>query len=120
MPKRVSSMSPEAIKLQSNLRLWRLSRGLTLAALAEQTGNKVSTLSGWENGHRAVDIDDLRNLAAHYGVHVAALLMTPEEANRKFAVMQEAASIAEKLPEGAAKVWLETGRHMVPPDAEED
>ena len=82
MPKQANELSPEAKALQAFLKLWRKNRKWTLRHLAEHTGYAVSTLSGWENGDREVGTEDLHRLAAAYGVHPAALLMSPEDAGR--------------------------------------
>ncbi|MBC9208913.1 helix-turn-helix transcriptional regulator [Roseomonas aerophila] len=105
--------------MQNNLKLWRKAKGHTLRALAEHTGNKISTLSSWENGVRAMDLDDLRKLADFYEVHPAALLMTPSEAASKIPVMQQAASIAQSMPEDVAASWLTMGRFATPGTKEE-
>lgn len=112
MAKPPTGLSPEARTMQGNLKLWRKARKLTLAALAEQTGNKVSTLSSWENGDRAVDLDDLRRLASFYEVHPAALLMRPEDAGPKITAMQRAATMIQSMNPGDADAWLEIGRRL--------
>ncbi|WP_131829580.1 helix-turn-helix domain-containing protein [Teichococcus deserti] len=105
-----SALSPESQAMQANLKTWRKHRNLTLAALAEHTGNKLSTLSSWENGKRAMSLDDLQKLATFYGVHPAALLMAPQNAAPVVARMQTAASIAAGLDDEAAEAWLTMGR----------
>ena len=65
------SDDPTRFYLHVHLRSWRKSRKLTLEALAEQMGSKVSTLSGWETGRRILDLEDLQKLALYYGVHPA-------------------------------------------------
>ena len=75
-------------------------------------GSKISTLSGWELGRRAVDLDDLARLADFYGVSPAALLLTPTVASNKVRVMLAASTQAERLSDSAARAWLEVGRHM--------
>jgi transcriptional regulator with XRE-family HTH domain len=112
MPKKTSAMSPEAVKMQGNLRAWRVSRKLTQSALAEHIGSKVSTISGWELGERSVNTEDLQRLARFYGVHPAALLFAPEEAGPKVQMMIEASGVAEKLTPEAAKEWIGVGRRM--------
>ena len=86
---------------------------MTLEQLAEQTGSKVSTLSGWETGRRAVDLNDLAKLADAYGVHPAALLFAPDDAGPKVKRMQEASTLAEQMPDDAAADWLAMGRRIV-------
>jgi len=112
MPKRLNSLSPEAAAFQAKLRIWRKSRKLTLEALAEQTGYAVSTLHGWEKGHREVGTEDLVRLAAVYGVHPAALLMAPEEANPKVDRMIRASGLAERLGSQSAEQWLAIGETL--------
>jgi transcriptional regulator with XRE-family HTH domain len=109
-----NGLSNQAKSMQANLKLWRKAKGHTLRALAEHTGNKISTLSSWENGVRAMDLDDLRKLADFYEVHPAALLMTPNEAASKIPVMQQAASIAQGMPDDVAASWLTMGRFATP------
>lgn len=97
------------------LRAWRKRRGLTLEALADLIGSRANTLSGWERGNRAVDLNDLNKLAKVYGVHPAALLMAPEDHDRT-EKMRAAADLVARLPEDAAAAWLAIGRRMVKPD----
>lgn len=94
------------------LRAWRRSRNLTLEALAERMGSKVSTISGWETGRRSVDLDDLAKLAQAYGVHPAALLFAPEVSADKVNRMQTASSLVEQMPGEAADEWLAMGRRL--------
>ncbi|MBC9176793.1 helix-turn-helix domain-containing protein [Pseudoroseomonas ludipueritiae] len=110
MAEKKSGLSKEAKAMQHNLKLWRNFKGYTLRALAEQTGNPVSTLSSWENGTRALDLDDLRDLAAFYGVHPAALLMTPEVGPGAVTRMQQAASIIQDMSDKVATTWLVMGK----------
>lgn len=112
MPKRSRPISAETKAAQANLRLWRKSRNLTLAALAEQIGSKTSTLSGWEKGVRAVDLEDLRQLAAFYGVPVAALLLVPKEGGPMAGRMARAAGRAAKMTEADAEEWLKLGERF--------
>ena len=70
-------MAGTGTDLHLHLRHWRRARGLTLEQLANRIGSKTSTISGWETGSRRVDLDDLRRIAAEYGVHPAALLFAP-------------------------------------------
>ena len=109
MPKRANPISEETKAQQRILRLWRKSRKLTLAALAEQIGSKVSTISGWENGDRAVDLEDLRRLAKFYGVPTAALLAAPEEGVPMSERMIRAAGKAANMTEQDADEWLRLG-----------
>lgn len=112
MPKRAAPISAETKATQANLRLWRKSRKLTLEGLAEKIGSKISTLSGWENGSRAVDLEDLRRLASFYGVPTAALLMTPEEGGPMAGRMARAAGRAANMTEGDAEEWLRLGERF--------
>lgn len=109
MPKTSRPMSDETKAMQANLRLWRKTRNLTLAALAEQIGSKVSTISGWEKGNRAVDLEDLRRLARFYDVPPAALLMAPEEGGPMAGRMARAAGKVAKMTEKDAEEWLRLG-----------
>src|SRR3954466_3249872 len=63
------------------LKLWREKKGFTLQEVADRLDVGVSTLHGWENGDRQVDLGDLTALAKVYNVHPTALLMHPKDAN---------------------------------------
>jgi transcriptional regulator with XRE-family HTH domain len=97
------------------LRAWRKSRNLTLEQLAEQMQNGLSTVSDWETGEKALSIANLKKLAALYGVHPAALLLNPNEAEGKITRMQAAAGVAGELNDEDAEMWLSIGRRMLPP-----
>lgn len=56
-----------------NLRHWRLTRGMTLSALAEQAGVAKSTVSLIERGQGNPSIDTIWALAAALGVPFASL-----------------------------------------------
>lgn len=116
MPRQPRPLSNETKAMQANLRLWRKSRKLTLAALAEQIGSKVSTLSGWEKGDRAVDLEDLRRLAALYNVPPAALLMAPEEGGPMVGRMARAAGKVANMTESDAEEWLRLGDRFATAD----
>jgi transcriptional regulator with XRE-family HTH domain len=97
---------------QQFLRIWRKSKNLTLEQLAERLQNAISTVSGWETGRRTMDMEDLRKLALTYGVHPAALLMDPDEANGQISRMQRAAGLASAMNETQADRWLAVGESM--------
>lgn len=100
------------------LKEWRKLHGLTLEALAEQTGKSVSTLSGWERGERQVDLADLTHLANFYGVHPSALLLHPQDANPTLEAMRAASEIARTMEADAVADWLAVGRKL--PKADKD
>ena len=116
VPERATANSPG---LHVFLRSWRKSRNMTLEMLAGQIGSKVSTISGWETGRRQMDLEDLNKLAAHYGVHPAALLFAPDEAELILARMQAASTIARRMDPEAASEWLALGKRLAPPDPSE-
>jgi transcriptional regulator with XRE-family HTH domain len=60
------------------LRAWRLAKGWKLERLAEQIGSKKNTISGWENGRRRINLDDLKKLADVYKVRPQDLLDPPD------------------------------------------
>lgn len=86
---------------------------MTLERVANAIGIKINTLSGWETGARAVDLNDLDKLATFYGVHPAALLLAPEEGPR-FDAMRQASNMAEQMGPDAAKDWLALGQRLLP------
>lgn len=90
----------------------RKARGLTLAALADQVGSKVSTLAGWETGERAVDLGDLRRLADFYGVEVAALIAPPGEDGDRARDLRLAAALAGRMDDETRREWLGIGRKL--------
>lgn len=98
-----------------HLRAWRKRRCLTLEALAEMIGSRANTISGWETGNRAVDLKDLKRLAAAYGVHPAALLMAPDDYAGS-ELMRQAADLARRMPEDVAATWLQLGEKLTTRD----
>ena len=59
-----------------------------------------------------MDLEDLVRLAAAYGVHPAALLIAPDEANETVSRMQDACTLAERMPPEVADEWLAMGRRV--------
>lgn len=53
------------------LRSWRMSRGVTLRAVARETNLSTSSLDNWELGSTRPDIADLRRLDDYYGARGA-------------------------------------------------
>ena len=91
---------------------------LTLEQLANKISSKVSTISGWETGHRTVDLDDLRKIADVYGVHPSLLLFAPPGTDDLIRMQEAAALMAKMSPEDAAE-WLRLGgRFTAKPPAE--
>lgn len=93
------------------LRAWRKHAGMTQEHIANIVGVKFNTVSGWETGKRAVDLEDLRKLAAIYGVHPAALLFAPPGGS-EFDALQKAAKVLERLSPEQANLWLGVGAAM--------
>ena len=60
------------------LRAWRVAKGWKLEGLAAEIGSKKNTISGWENGRRRINLDDLKKLADVYKVKPQELLSPPE------------------------------------------
>lgn len=60
------------------LRAWRKRQDKTLEKVAEAIGSKSNTISGWENGKRRINLDDLARLAGLYKVRPPDLLQSPE------------------------------------------
>lgn len=89
------------------LRAWRKYRGKTLEQISPLVGSKVNTISGWENGKRRVNLDDLSRLASIYEVTAADLLRSPEAYDRQQSY-SGLAGIADQLtPDQAAHLlWL--------------
>lgn len=76
----------EVAGLGADLRALRRSRGVSLSALADGVGRSVGFLSQVERGLSTPSIDDLRNLAAFFGVPLSlffgAAPVDPREAGR--------------------------------------
>jgi transcriptional regulator with XRE-family HTH domain len=100
--------------LHVHLRDWRKSRRLTLERLANMIGSKVNTISGWENGKRTVDLDDLQKLADAYGVHPTLLLHAPPGTQELLRLQEAAQLLATMTPEDAAE-WLHLGSRFAKP-----
>ncbi len=98
--------------LQAFVRPWRRSRNLTLRALAEQAGSKVSTLSGWETGRRRMTLADLAMLAGFYGVHPAAMLLAPGNGREAAGRMRAVLAVAASLSADDAAAWLGIGSRI--------
>lgn len=58
----------------SQIRELRLRRNYTQQAVAEDLGIAHNTISTWENGSRAIDIDSLYKLAAYFEINVTELV----------------------------------------------
>ena len=68
------------IEVGEHLRRCRKRRGLTLEEAAAKIGRSKSTLSKYEKGEIALDLETLYALAELYRVHVEQLLPRPENA----------------------------------------
>src|SRR5271165_3121165 len=66
-------MRGAALSIGRNLRRWRMTREMTLSALAEQAGVAKSTVSLIERGQGNPSIDTVWALAAALGVPFASL-----------------------------------------------
>jgi transcriptional regulator with XRE-family HTH domain len=73
MSVRISAAHGAAEPIARNLRRWRTTREMTLAALAEQAGVAKSTVSLIERGHGNPSIDTIGALASALGVPFASL-----------------------------------------------
>lgn len=105
------AMSGPSTDLHRHLRAWRHSLGLTLEQVANAIGSKVNTISGWETGKRAVDLDDLKRLADRYGVHPAVLLYAPA-GSPQLERVNAASELAAKMAPAAADVWIAMGKQL--------
>ncbi len=94
-----------------HLSAWRMKKGLSQEQIANMLDVNKSTVSRWENGKRALDLNDLNRLAEIYGVDPLALLMSPDdfELARR---LTEAKLILESARPEAAERWLATGRDI--------
>ena len=63
--------------LHQHLRSWRLYKGLSIAAFAAFIGKPNGTYREWENGRRAMKLDEIASIAEHLGVHPSRLLFHP-------------------------------------------
>lgn len=93
------------------LRAHRRARKLTLEYVASAIGIRQNTLSQWDTGARAVDLNDLEKLAAVYNVSPMALLAAPEDSPRADA-MRQAADLAARMDEEALADWLRMGERV--------
>ncbi len=76
-----------------NLRRWRMTRGMTLTALAEQAGVAKSTVSLIERGQGNPSIDTVWALAAALGVPFASLFHDEPPADDVTVVRSDDASV---------------------------
>ena len=97
-----------------HLRAWRHAFALTQEQLGNRIGSKVSTISGWENGTRRLDLADLERIAEAYGVHPALLLFAPA-GSQHFEALQAVNNLWEQMDPETFRDWLAAGRRMVPP-----
>lgn len=65
--------------LGARIRELRLSRGLKLEQVAEETGLSVSFLSMLERDKASISVDNLEKLARYYEVHMVHFFSGPEE-----------------------------------------
>lgn len=65
--------------LGARIRELRLSRGLKLEQVAEETGLSVSFLSMLERDKASISVDNLEKLARYYEVHMVHFFTGPEE-----------------------------------------
>jgi transcriptional regulator with XRE-family HTH domain len=76
-----------------NLRRWRMTRGMTLSALAEQAGVAKSTVSLIERGQGNPSIDTVWALAAALGVPFASLFHDESPADDVLVVREDDGSV---------------------------
>lgn len=60
--------------LAASLRANRASRRLTQQDVADRIGTSKESISNWENGENAINVDALVRLADFYGVSLDALV----------------------------------------------
>lgn len=106
-----AAMPKQANNLYVHLRAWRKYAGMTQEHIANIVGVKFNTVSGWETGKRAVDLEDLDKLAKIYGVHPAALLFAPP-GGAEFEAIRQAVGVLEELNPEQAQLWLGVGAAM--------
>jgi transcriptional regulator with XRE-family HTH domain len=96
------------------LRAWRKRRNKTLEKVSEDVRSKVNTISGWENGKRRVNLDDLCRLAAIYEVSVADLLQSPESYDQRQS-SDRFVLVANRLSPDQAEHLIWIAEQMAPP-----
>jgi transcriptional regulator with XRE-family HTH domain len=106
------------------LRAWRVAKGWKLEGLAAAIGSKKNTISGWENGRRRINLDDLKKLADVYKVKPQELLSPPEglddnDPNRRtvFIAYDSGDPQAREMLTRLAKSFLEATPATEPPTA---
>jgi transcriptional regulator with XRE-family HTH domain len=93
------------------LRAHRKRRGLTLEKVAAAMSISKSSLSGKENGHKPVNLEELEKLAVIYTESPLALLSAPVDGTHAEA-MRQAAEIVRTSDEEAMQHWLSMGRYL--------
>jgi transcriptional regulator with XRE-family HTH domain len=107
MSVRASAAQGAARPIARNLRRWRATREMTLAALAEQAGVAKSTVSLIERGHGNPSIDTVGALASALGVPFASLFHDESPADDMSLVRERdcpVIAVDEDGPEGEGLV----------------
>lgn len=99
-------------KLGSNIRQLREKQGLTQAQLGKSIGLAESTISLYESGKRAPDVDTIESLANFFGITTDHLLGRYEEPKLTSGADSDLASISQ-WPEGA-KVLFRARKKLTP------
>jgi transcriptional regulator with XRE-family HTH domain len=104
---------PGAVKpIARNLRRWRITRGMTLSALAEQAGVAKSTVSLIERGQGNPSIDTVWALAAALGVPFTSLFNDELPPDDVSVVREDDGSVIAVEPAGVEGDGL-VARHML-------
>jgi len=70
------------LPIRPHLRAWRKFKGMTLVALAERLGLAHPSVIAWEQGKAGVDDATFAAIAEAYGITVAELSASPDDAER--------------------------------------
>ena len=89
-------------KLSHMLSSLLLKKNLTLKQLANETGIKPSTLSGWKNGVSPRDLSEVRRCAQFFGVSMEMLLFGQQNEEVSLDSL-----LTEKVFDGFLKVKIE-------------
>ncbi len=72
-------MSEISVKIGNRIRAFRKAKGITLEDLSRKIHKSKSTISKYENGEIAVDVETLYEIASALEVHVEQLLWCPPQ-----------------------------------------
>lgn len=88
--------------------------GMTQEEVATALNHVKSTISRWEAGSRAVDLEDLERLAKLYGVDPVALFMSPDDVELA-AQLTAAKRILQQSSAQDRTRWLDIGASVARP-----